>query len=80
MNKLIQLVSMMMIAIVAQFVVAEKIFALNKTSARAEINNKKSYMAKFREEYQLLFVYTSRCPYCHKFSKILDSFLYTAEF
>lgn len=74
MNKLIQLGLIMIVAIPAQFVVAEEIFALNKTRAQTESSNKKAYMAKFREEYQLLFVYTSRCPYCHKFSKILEAF------
>lgn len=74
MNKLIQLVLIMIVAIPAQLVVAEEIFGLNKTSAQVEINDKKAYMAKFRDEYQLLFVYTSKCPYCHKFSKILDAF------
>ena len=74
MNKLIQMVLIMIIAIPAQFGITKEIFALNKTNNQSEINNKKTYMAKFREEYQLLFVYTSRCPYCHKFSKILDSF------
>lgn len=31
-------------------------------------------LKKFRKDYQLLFVYSSNCAYCHKFSNVLIKF------
>ncbi len=33
-----------------------------------------SLVTRFQNEYQLLFVYSSTCPYCHKFAPILAQF------
>lgn len=32
-------------------------------------------LVKFRNNYKLLFVYTSRCGYCHRFAPVLRSFV-----
>lgn len=76
MKKLIQLLLIVAMFLPMPFSFAKEILALNTGNTQEKNDNKKasSPMAKFRDEYQLLFIYTSRCPYCHKFSKILDSF------
>lgn len=76
MKKLMQILLIAITLLPLPFSLAKEIFALHTENNQEKIDNQKSSssMAKFRDEYQLLFVYTSKCPYCHKFSKILDSF------
>lgn len=50
--------------------------ALNNAKQSQVNTNLQSNLSvtRFQNEYQLLFVYSSTCPYCHKFARVLAQF------
>lgn len=79
MDKLIRLLFIVTLALpisMYSFSSQSWVAALNNLKQSQGNNNLQgnSLVTRFQNDYELLFVYSSTCPYCHKFAPVLAQF------